>query len=88
MPLPASGTLTRGRRIGQVRHVVVTDELIEQIRAMGVQPMVRDLVDPKRPTWHSRPALAKAFQEVIAACHSTQQAQAQAQAQAQVQQGA
>lgn len=65
-----SRTQTRGRRIGQMRHVTVNETLIEQIRAMGVQPMVRDLVDVKRPTWHSRDALAKAFQEVLVACHS------------------
>lgn len=39
---------------------------------LGVQPMVRDLVDPVRPTWHDREKLAKAFQEVLAACHSRQ----------------
>lgn len=63
---------TRGRRMNQVRHVQVNEELIEQVRALGVQPMVRDLVDMERPTWHDRDKLAKAFQEVLTACHSRQ----------------
>ena len=63
---------TRGRRMNQVRHVRVDDELIEQVRSLGVQPMVRDLVDMERPTWHDRRKLAKAFQEVLTACHSRQ----------------
>lgn len=63
---------TRGRRIGQVSHIQVDDELIEKIRSLGVQPMVRDLVDPERPTWHDRGKLAKALQEVLTACHSRQ----------------
>ena len=65
-----SRTRTRGRRIGQVRHVQVDEQLIEDVRKLGVQPMVRDLVDPERPTWHDRDKLAKAFQEVLTACHS------------------
>lgn len=65
-----SRTLTRGRRSGQVRHVLVEEEMIERIRSLGVQPMVRDLVDQERPTWHGRAALGKAFQEVLNACHS------------------
>jgi uncharacterized cofD-like protein len=63
---------SRGRRIGKVRHVEVSDELIEKVKQLGVQPMVRDLVDPDRPTWHDRTKLAKAFQEVLTACHSQQ----------------
>ena len=65
-----SRTLTRGRRIGQMAHVKVSEQLIEQVRGLGVQPMVRDLVDEKRPTWHDRAKLSKAFQEVLVACHS------------------
>lgn len=63
---------TRGRRMNQVRHVQVNEDLIEQVRALGVQPMVRDLVDMERPTWHDRDKLARAFQEVLTACHSRQ----------------
>ena len=61
---------TRGRRLNQVRHVRIDDALIERVRSLGVRPMVRDLVDPERPTWHDRRKLAKAFQEVLSACHS------------------
>lgn len=63
---------TRGRRIGQVRHVKVDETLIESVHELGVQPMVRDLVDLDRPTWHDRDKLAKALQEVLTACHSRQ----------------
>ena len=61
---------TRGRREGQVRHVTVTDALIERIEARGVTTMVRDLVDAERPTWHDPEALADAFREVLATCPS------------------
>lgn len=60
---------TRGRRIGQVQHVRVSEELVDQIKGLGVQPMVRDLVDRERPTWHDRNRLAAAFQEVVTASH-------------------
>lgn len=63
---------TRGRRLNQVAHVSATEESVERIRALGVQPMVRDLVDAERPTWHDRDKLAKAFREVLNACHSHQ----------------
>jgi hypothetical protein len=63
---------TRGRRSGKVRHVQVDDRLLQDIRALGVMPVVRDLVDPDRPTWHDREKLAKVFQEVLTACHSRQ----------------
>ena len=63
---------TRGRRLNRVSHVLASDELVERVRALGVQPMVRDLVDEARPTWHSREKLAKAFSEVLSACHSQQ----------------
>ena len=60
--------LTRGRRMGQVRHVLVDAGLVDRVAGTGVQPMVRDLVDPARPTWHSRDALRSAFEEVLRAC--------------------
>lgn len=63
---------TRGRRTGKLAHVLATDELVNKVRDLGVQPVVRDLVDPVRPTWHDRDKLAKSFQEVLTACHSRQ----------------
>ena len=65
-----SRTQTRGRKLGTVTHVKVNDDLIEKIKTLGVYPVVRDLVDRKRPTWHDRNALAKAFEEVLSLCHS------------------
>ena len=62
---------SRGRRSGKVRHVKVNSDLIGQIKELGVHPVVRNLVDEIRPTWHNRAALAKAFEEVLA-CHSQQ----------------
>ncbi|MCD8199394.1 MAG: YvcK family protein [Coriobacteriaceae bacterium] len=59
---------TRGRRGGLVRHVEVTPELLERIRAAGVEPMARDLVDEERPTWHDQERLQEAFEEVLQAC--------------------
>ena len=63
---------TRGRRLNQVSHVVVNEELVDKVKKLGVQPMVRDLVDEQRPTWHDRGKLARALQEVLTACHSQQ----------------
>lgn len=63
---------TRGRRSGTVRHVEVLPEHILKIRELGVHPVVRNLVDIERPTWHNREALAKAFEEVLATCRSQQ----------------
>lgn len=63
---------TRGRRSGKVAHVLASDDLVAKIRDLGVQPVVRDLVDSERPTWHDREKLAKSFQEVLTACHSRQ----------------
>lgn len=63
---------TRGRRLNQVTHVKSDDEEVARIKELGVQPMVRDLVDAERPTWHDRAKLEKAFQEVLSACHSRQ----------------
>lgn len=59
---------TRGRRSGQVRRVEVNDELVQRIQGLGTTPIVRDLVDPERPTWHEQQALARAFGEVLEAC--------------------
>ena len=61
---------TRGRREGKVRHVEINDELINEICGRGVRPIVHNLVDPERPTWHSQEALTKAFEEVLASCRS------------------
>ncbi len=63
-----SRRLTRGRREGQVRHVRVDEGLVGQVAGAGVRPVVRDLVDSCRPTWHSRAALAAAFEEVARSC--------------------
>lgn len=65
-----SRSKTRGRREGLVKHVRATDEMVEEVRALGVQPMVRNLVDDKRPTWHDEAALRKAFEDVLTACHA------------------
>ena len=64
--------LTRGRREGQVRHVAVTESMIARIAERGVRPIVKNLVDQQRPTWHDPKALACAFKEVLDACHSQQ----------------
>ena len=63
---------TRGRRSGKVRRVDVSDALVERIAALGPVPIVRDLVDRERPTWHDHRALARAFGEVLAQCRLPQ----------------
>lgn len=63
---------TRGRRSGKVRRVEVSDALVEKVAALGPVPIVRDLVDRERPTWHDQRALARAFGEVLAQCRLPQ----------------
>lgn len=69
---------TRGRREGQVKHVRVTDELVEEVRSMGVTPIVRNLVDSERPTWHDPAELRRAFEDILTAAHSRKAAEARA----------
>ena len=47
-----------------------TPELVKDIEDLGIEVMVRDLVDEKRPTWHDKEKLTQAFEEVLEACHS------------------
>ncbi len=60
---------TRGRRMGQVRHVYVDDELIEKIKGAHVMPIVKNFVDEHRPTWHSRKVLQTTFEDICRLCH-------------------
>lgn len=53
-----------------VRAVKVTQADIEAIQAQGPVVMVRDMVDPVRPTWHDPSALAEAFMGVLRLCRS------------------
>ena len=50
----------------------VSDALVEKVAALGPVPIVRDLVDRERPTWHDQRALARAFGEVLAQCRLPQ----------------
>lgn len=61
---------TRGRRSGMVRRVTATDDLLKKIEALGVNIILRDLVDRCRPTWHDKSRLAEVFGEVLAGCPS------------------
>lgn len=65
-------TATRGRRMNRVARVQVDRGLLERIRSLGVEPVVRDLVDEERPTWHERGKLARAFSEMLGECRSRQ----------------
>ncbi len=52
----------RGERILPVR---ISCEDADAIQARGCVVMVRDLVDPERPTWHDPTALRNAFRTVL-----------------------
>ena len=56
-----------GRPIRQVR---VSRQDVKAIEAAGSKVIVRDLVDPLRPTWHDPLALRDAFTEVLELCRS------------------
>ena len=48
-----------------IRSVEVTYEDIQKIQQDGTVVLVRNMVDPQRPTWHYPPALARAFADVF-----------------------
>ena len=48
----------------------VTQEDINQIQRQGIVVLLRNMVDPLRPTWHDPEALAQAFAGVFKLCLS------------------
>jgi uncharacterized cofD-like protein len=55
---------------GSVRRVLLTRELSQRIESQGPLPIVRDLVDPLRPTWHDISVLSEVLGGVLDACPS------------------
>lgn len=55
-----------------IRSVRVMQEDIDRIQSRGPVVIVRNMVDPIRPTWHDPKALADAFAGVIKLCRSQQ----------------
>lgn len=51
--------------VAAVEPVVASPEVIERIRAMGVEPLLADLADPQAPSHHARLPLAQALEEVL-----------------------
>ena len=49
----------------QFRQVVSSDEINNRIRGHGVKVLMREMIDPLRPSWHDAQALAKAFASII-----------------------
>lgn len=56
----------------RVRPVRIYADDIDAIRSHGTVVMLRNMVDPLRPTWHDPSALAQAFEGVIHLCRSRQ----------------
>ena len=54
----------------KIQSVKVTQEDIAQISQLGIVVLLRDMVDPLRPTWHDPKALAQAFAGVFKLCRS------------------
>ncbi|MDR2672900.1 MAG: YvcK family protein [Coriobacteriales bacterium] len=61
--LPESGTLKT--TLPSVRYVDFDQDIERRIRSSGVKLVVRDLIDPKRPTWHSSGALGEALASIL-----------------------
>ncbi len=57
---------------GRVRPVRVTYHDVKSIQESGPVVIVRDLVDPLRPTWHDPQALRAAFSGVVRLCRLRQ----------------
>ncbi len=53
-----------------IRPVRITSGDISAIESVGPRVIVRNLVDPTRPTWHDPIALRDAFMEVLGLCRS------------------
>jgi uncharacterized cofD-like protein len=53
-----------------VRRVQFNPELAQRIESQGPLLLVRDLVDPLRPTWHDVSVLSEVFEGVLVACPS------------------
>lgn len=54
----------------RIRPVKITQSDIDIIQAQGPVVLVRNMVDPIRPTWHDPKALADAFMGVLKLCRS------------------
>jgi uncharacterized cofD-like protein len=66
-PLPASGgSLAKD----SLRRVLFNRELAQRIESQGPLLIVRDLVDPLRPTWHDVSVLSEVLGGVLDACPS------------------
>lgn len=64
-------------RLGQplrtsIRPVEISQQDIAEIQNKGIVVLIRNMVDPLRPTWHSTEALEDAFWGVLKLCHSQQ----------------
>lgn len=55
-----------------IRPVSFNANLAARIESQGPMLVVRDLVDPVRPTWHDVKALSEVLEGVLSACHSPQ----------------
>lgn len=53
-----------------IRQVKITTQDVSAIESTGAKVIMRNLVDPLRPTWHDPLALREAFTEVLRLCHS------------------
>jgi uncharacterized cofD-like protein len=56
--------------VGSVRRVLFNRDLARRIEERGPLLIVRDLVDPLRPTWHDVPVLSEVLEGVLEACPS------------------
>lgn len=59
-----------GVNLERIRPVKVSQADIDAIQAQGPVVLVRDMVDPERPTWHDPRALSDAFMGVFKLCRS------------------
>jgi hypothetical protein len=65
-----SSPQAKGNAAVSVRRVVFNPTLAQRIEDQGPLLIVRDLVDPIRPTWHDVPVLSEVLEGVLGACPS------------------
>jgi uncharacterized cofD-like protein len=72
---PSSVSLSKSEEsliTGSVRRVLFNRELAQRIESQGPLLIVRDLVDPIRPTWHDVSVLSEVLGGILEACPSRQ----------------
>ena len=65
---PGNGTVSAASYV--IRRVLFNREQAARIESQGPHLLVRDLVDPLRPTWHDGKVLTEVLEGILGICPS------------------